>query len=151
MFVCLFVCLFFMPSLLFQLGDDGICLTNIGPPRPVSVDRLRHAPVGGYVYLAPEVLKENALYTSAADMYSLGILCWELWHERPAFERQRQKPLKDFAEGLTDEFLQWSFVRSGGDYPFVKIARSCVVYTAAQRKDIRMCIKMIKSIVSDKQ
>lgn len=39
---------------------------------------------GTYVYMAPEVLYGRA-YDSTADIYSLGIMLWEMWYGKQAF------------------------------------------------------------------
>ena len=41
---------------------------------------------GSPAYMAPEVLKSQ-VYNSKADIYSLGIMLWELWYGERAFSR----------------------------------------------------------------
>ncbi|XP_070564252.1 uncharacterized protein [Ptychodera flava] len=54
-----------------------VMLTNIGLPREV-----RAAPnntTKWFVYLSPEVL-QGAVYHTTSDIYSLGLVMWELWY-----------------------------------------------------------------------
>ncbi len=69
-------------------------LTNIScrkvfyVPRDVTTDELRR-----YTHLPPEVLLEPpAAYTAACEMYSVGILMWELWTGNRAYETEIQDP-----------------------------------------------------------
>ena len=41
---------------------------------------------GSPAYMAPEVLKSQ-VYNSKADIYSLGVMLWELWYGERAFSR----------------------------------------------------------------
>ena len=41
---------------------------------------------GSPAYIAPEVLKSQ-VYSSKVDIYSLGIMLWELWYGERAFSR----------------------------------------------------------------
>lgn len=50
---------------------------------------------GSYVYIPPEVL-QGELYTSASDVYSMGIFVWELWHNQQVFGRERDDSIEKF-------------------------------------------------------
>lgn len=41
---------------------------------------------GSPVYMAPEVLKAEDIYDSKVDIYSLGIILWEMWYGMDAAE-----------------------------------------------------------------
>jgi len=62
-------------------------LTNISCRRLVHVDRnLPREDIWRYAHLAPEVLANPpAAYTPNAEMYSAGILIWEMWTQKQAF------------------------------------------------------------------
>ena len=58
-----------------RIADVGLAKAEVGITGTVA---------GTYVYMAPEVF--NSLeYGSKADMYSLGIVLWEMWYGRHAF------------------------------------------------------------------
>ena len=50
---------------------------------------------GSPAYIAPEVLKSQ-VYSSKVDIYSLGIMLWELWYGERAFAKIESVSLEDF-------------------------------------------------------
>lgn len=59
---------------------------------------------GTLLYLAPEVL-DGQIYDSKADMYSFGMVLWEMWYAKTVFEtelasRSHFKLLNDIRGGL---------------------------------------------------
>lgn len=48
-----------------------------------------------FVYIPPEVL-DGELYTSASDVYSMGILIWEVWQDQQVFEKERAHSIENF-------------------------------------------------------
>ena len=57
-------------------------IADVGLSKP-RVD-LTDTIVGTAVYMAPEVFHSQE-YDSKADIYSLGIIMWEMWHGQQAF------------------------------------------------------------------
>jgi serine/threonine protein kinase len=55
-----------------KIGDVGIVGTFKETERSI-------------IYLAPEVLEDRMNCTKAADVYSFGIVMWEMWHGKQAF------------------------------------------------------------------
>ena len=51
--------------------------------------------VGTARYMAPEVLL-SAEYSFPCDVYSFGMLLWELTHDRVVFEKLKNRPLKNY-------------------------------------------------------
>ncbi|XP_019616611.1 PREDICTED: uncharacterized protein LOC109464110 isoform X2 [Branchiostoma belcheri] len=64
-----------------EAADGKIKLTNACTPRclmePEDADDLPKE----YMYLSPKVL-QGAVYDQAADMYSLGLIMWEMWNHK---------------------------------------------------------------------
>ena len=54
------------------------------------------------IYLAPEVLEDLKKYTKAADIYSYGIMLWEMWYGTQAFEELMPLNKAEFQEKITD-------------------------------------------------
>ena len=62
---------------LITISDLGLC-------RPVNQPNIKNHIYGVLPYMAPEVLRGKA-YTKAADIYSFGIIMWEITSGVPAF------------------------------------------------------------------
>ena len=48
-----------------------------------------------FVYIAPEIF-HSEVYDCKADMYSLGLILWEMWYGQQAFANIRAKSVDDF-------------------------------------------------------
>ena len=56
---------------------------------------------GTPVYMAPEVF-HSQVYDSKADIYSLGLLMWEMWYEQRAFADAARTTLHDFFDWVKE-------------------------------------------------
>ena len=82
-----------MYSFVLKLSEEN--LTKIaGLAKPVEV--ITEAVAGKYFYMAPEVF-DSEKYDEKADIYSLGIVLWEMWYGQQAY----QWP------GTVQEFFVW--------------------------------------------
>ncbi|RIA89731.1 kinase-like domain-containing protein [Glomus cerebriforme] len=68
------------------IADLGLCL------RENEANQTKGEVYGKYGYIAPEVLNQKP-YTKAADVYSFGIILWELTSCRMPFSNERQDSL----------------------------------------------------------
>jgi len=73
--------------------ENSVKITDVGTSKDVM--DITGALAGTPVYMAPEVFHSN-LYDSKADIYSFGILLWEMWYGRKAFA--------EFRGSMTDFF-----------------------------------------------
>ena len=64
-----------------MISDLGLCWTN------TSVTGNGKTVKGVLPYVAPEVLR-GWPYTRASDVYSVGMIMYELWSGRPPFEER---------------------------------------------------------------
>ena len=62
--------------------DNSVRIADVGLAK--AVEDIRGTVTGTIVYMAPEVLHGRA-YDSKADIYSLGIMLWEMWCGKRAF------------------------------------------------------------------
>ncbi|RGB35183.1 kinase-like domain-containing protein, partial [Rhizophagus diaphanus] len=70
------------------LNNTGInVISDFGLSRPVNKIANTNDIYGVIPYMAPEVLR-GKLYTKAADIYSFGIIMWELTSGIPAFNNR---------------------------------------------------------------
>jgi len=75
---------------------SSVSITDLGLCRPVNeIDN--NKVYGVFPYVAPEVLREKK-YTQASDIYSFGIIAYEIFSGRNYFEEIHKKVSKD--EGL---------------------------------------------------
>eukprot|EP01104_Vermistella_antarctica_P008003 TRINITY_DN1988_c4_g1_i2.p1 TRINITY_DN1988_c4_g1~~TRINITY_DN1988_c4_g1_i2.p1 ORF type:complete len:945 (-),score=174.96 TRINITY_DN1988_c4_g1_i2:7-2841(-) len=66
--------------------DADVCakICDLGTTRALSLGSMMTAEVGTLVYQAPEVMAGSTTYSKAVDVYSFGILLWELvTHSKP--------------------------------------------------------------------
>ncbi|XP_046544486.1 dual serine/threonine and tyrosine protein kinase-like [Haliotis rubra] len=84
-------------------ADDVVKLTDVGLAK--RVHDISGTIAGSPVYMAPEVLLQKGRYDVKADMYSFGIITWEMWYGQDAanhikgqlfttFERAIEKGLR---------------------------------------------------------
>jgi serine/threonine protein kinase len=94
--------------------DTNCYISDLGLCRPVNKEKKENKVYGVLPYVAPEVLK-NKKYTQAADIYSFGMLVYELFSGSP--------PYYDLAH---DEFLGLKICQGlRPDLNNIKIPQSC--------------------------
>lgn len=81
--------------------DNSVRIADVGLAK--AVDDITGTVAGTYVYMAPEVLHGRA-YGSKADIYSLGIMLWEMWYGKRAFHDMHMAitPLEQFCNSVDD-------------------------------------------------
>ncbi len=100
---------------------------NLGEPRLAPLPVSKEVNASEYVYLPPEVLR-GGTYHCRGDIYSLGLMAWELWNQEVAFKRQRSGRLDHFIQTLRPSLL-----RGSDDNPFnTLISRS--VHTLQEQR-----------------
>ncbi|XP_067035313.1 uncharacterized protein [Acropora muricata] len=73
--------------------DDRVKVTDVGVSKH-AVD-VTGTLAGTPVYIAPEVFRSE-IYEFSADIYSLGIILWEMWYGQPPFTNIKFKNLTEF-------------------------------------------------------
>ena len=82
------------PSFPLQLSEgNSVRIADVGLSKP-AVD-ITGTFAGTPVYMAPEVFHRQ-VYDSKADIYSLGIILWEMWYGQRAFKFAPAETLVDF-------------------------------------------------------
>ena len=80
----------------FKLSEDGsVKITDVGVSK--NVDDITGTLAGSPVYIAPEVF-HSEVYDRKVDIYSFGIMLWEMWYGRQAFAEFK---------GTTALFFKW--------------------------------------------
>ena len=80
--------------------DDRVRVTDIGVFKH-AVDVTGDS-AGTPVYIAPEVLRSE-IYEFSADIYSLGIMLWEMWYGQPTLTSIKFKPFAEFCNLIVNE------------------------------------------------
>ncbi|XP_078380448.1 uncharacterized protein LOC144663395 [Oculina patagonica] len=88
--------------------DNKVKLTDIGVAKHER--DISGTMCGTLLYLAPEVM-DGRIYNSKADMYSFGMILWEMWYAKTAFQneltsRSHFKLLNDIREGLRPSHIR---------------------------------------------
>ncbi|XP_068729115.1 uncharacterized protein [Montipora capricornis] len=83
--------------------DNTVSVTDVGLSKH-AID-ITGTLAGTPLYIAPEVFKSE-IYEFSADIYSLGIMLWEMWYGQQAFAdvMLRFKTLKDFFNHVNNGF-----------------------------------------------
>jgi hypothetical protein len=66
-----------LDTIMLLSNQDIVKLMNLGEPRPASLPKALDFSASEYVYLPPEVLR-GGVYRCRGDIYSLGLIAWEL-------------------------------------------------------------------------
>ena len=73
--------------------DNAVKVTDVGASKEAVA--ITGTFVGSPAYIAPEVFKCQ-VYNSKADIYSLGIMLWEIWYGERAFAKTVSVSREDF-------------------------------------------------------
>ena len=85
-------------------NKDLVKLSNIGEPRKAELPEMATDTLD-CVYLAPEVLQGNT-YKPQSDIYSLGLMAWELWNQERVYKDYRKQKLADFIDKVTTDSVK---------------------------------------------
>ncbi|XP_029190509.2 dual serine/threonine and tyrosine protein kinase-like isoform X2 [Acropora millepora] len=80
--------------------DDRVRVTDVGVSK-LAVD-VTGTLAGTPAYMAPEVFRSE-IYEFSADIYSFGIMLWEMWYGKPAFTNIKFTSLVDFFNRIVNE------------------------------------------------
>ena len=150
-----------LAKLLLQL----ICKPNLQISRRNSIkvadlglaklkDKIMGTVCGTILYMAPEV-HEGKPYCTKADMYSLGLVMWEMWFGKRVFSELRYKSLglSDFLRGISEGNYRPQIPRSGGTFNpnlpptnLTKLMTSCWQTEPSKRTTATQCKTCIQEI-----
>ena len=80
--------------------DDRVRVTDVGVSK-LAVD-VTGSLAGTPAYMAPEVFRSE-IYEFSADIYSLGIMLWEMWYGQPAITNIKFTSLTEFFNLIVNE------------------------------------------------
>ena len=99
---------------------------------------------GSPVYIAPEVF-QSKLYDSKADIYSLGIILWEVWYGEQAFARIGEITLQQFF-GLVQEGARPEPLPGYRQPPWEELMRQCWEADPRKRPSAKWCFNQFSQL-----
>lgn len=100
---------------------------------------------GSPIYVAPEVF-QSQLYNNKADIYSLGIILWEVWYGEQAFSRIGKITLKELC-GLVANGGRPQPIEEYKQPPWQELMRLCWAENPQKRPSAKACFKAFSSFV----
>ena len=95
--------------------------------------------------MAPEVFSDTEIYDSRADIYSFGLILWELWYGQRVFSEFSHMPMKlmvDVRKGFRPHHIV-------NCYPMITgletIMKKCWEPDPKDRLDAAQCVKELQS------
>lgn len=88
-------------------------------------------------------------YDTSSEIYSLGIMLWEMWYGKEAFSELKGQSLKVFlstVEGGHRPQLQRSNTTAA--FKLSKLIEECWTKDAAKRRALEYCVSVIGDILS---
>ena len=136
----------FFKSNQVKIGDFGLAHL-----KRRSEDTMSSVQVGTTPYLAPEILfiQSDSIYTQASDVWSYGIMVYEIFARKLAFEKIRGSPMGDHK-------IMWQVVkrRKIPDEKHLPLSvrdfyQSCVKFEKIERLDFENLSKRIALVLKD--
>ena len=104
---------------------------------------------GTFAYMAPEVFHAK-LYDSKADIYSFGIMLWEMWYGRQAFPKLKGRPIRTLFD-FVDGDHRPKHVEGSKEPPALwkQLMNQCWDGNPEKRPSAKICFQIITAILSD--
>jgi len=96
--------------------------------------------VGTYTYMSPEVMFNYKQYDCKTDIYSLGLIFYEIWESRRWFFDLELKSLDDLKQKVK-KGIELKFNATPKN--FVKIIKSCISFDSKNRPDAKKILEWI--------
>ncbi|KAI8483948.1 hypothetical protein Bbelb_383380 [Branchiostoma belcheri] len=128
--------------------DDTVKLADVGLTK--REDKITGTVAGTPLYAAPEV-KERKVYDKSADIYSLGLILWEMWYGRALHEMEEKDDIysksikEDLKRGRDIIMPRWR----GTDPPtpeWTRLIHDCLKKDPKERPKIQECLDRISDM-----
>ncbi|XP_019630607.1 PREDICTED: LOW QUALITY PROTEIN: U-box domain-containing protein 34-like [Branchiostoma belcheri] len=121
-----------------KLADVGVTKREVDVTGTVT---------GTAIYAAPEV-KNRQLYDKSADIYSLGLLLWEMWYGRTVWNAMEDPSLKSLTEG--ESMMMPQSPASVRPIPeWATLVRECQHKNANKRPSALECLQRIRDMTTE--
>ena len=105
----------------------------------------------GIIYLAPEVLENLLKRKKEADVYSYGIMLWEMWYGLQAFSEIMPLGITKFREKIIHEGYRPRKVETVISLPNIeRIMESCWKFDASERPSAGECCEYFQEIIENR-
>ncbi|XP_078583918.1 uncharacterized protein LOC144866430 [Branchiostoma floridae x Branchiostoma japonicum] len=126
--------------------DNTVKLADVGLTK--REENITGSIAGTPLYTAPEV-KERKLYDKSADIYSLGLILWEMWYGVPLYGLEDSAYVnemeKDLKEGKDIRMPKWD-----GSVPpiseWTRLIHDCLRKDPGERPKIQQCLDRILAL-----
>ncbi|XP_022796288.1 myosin light chain kinase A-like [Stylophora pistillata] len=121
-------------------SENAAKITDVGVSK--AAEHITGTLAGTPVYMAPEVF-HSQLHDSKADMYSLGIILWEMWYGLQAFSEVRNSTDLVAFFAMVDKGLRPVHVKGCKQPPrrWEELMQSCWSKKSEQRPSASHCLK----------
>ena len=122
----------------------NVKLSNISLTRQLTIDY--ESTCDEFVHLPPEAIR-NMTYDTSSEIYSLGIMLWEMWYGKEAFSEMKGKSLKVFLTTVEGGHRpQLETLDSKIALKWSDIISECWKEDAKERKTLSDCASEIEAI-----
>ncbi|XP_066265460.1 uncharacterized protein [Branchiostoma lanceolatum] len=104
---------------------------------------------GTLLYAAPEVKEEGKMYDKSADIYSLGLILWEMWYGRTLYGIQDSTYIKHMEEDLKKgrDFKMPRWEGTVTPIPeWTRLIHDCLKKDPRERPKIQKCLDRISAM-----
>ncbi|RIA91943.1 kinase-like domain-containing protein [Glomus cerebriforme] len=136
-------------NILYNQSKQRFCISDLGFCGPA--DKPLNSIYGNLPYIAPEVIRKG--YTFATDIYSIGMLMWEISSGQPPFiNYENDHDLDSFDQMNYDYNLAMKIINgpkivSGTPLEYRKLMKQCWNADPTKRPNINKNKSMIKKLI----
>eukprot|EP01104_Vermistella_antarctica_P014169 TRINITY_DN4418_c0_g1_i3.p1 TRINITY_DN4418_c0_g1~~TRINITY_DN4418_c0_g1_i3.p1 ORF type:complete len:192 (+),score=38.63 TRINITY_DN4418_c0_g1_i3:405-980(+) len=126
-----------------ETAHYNVRLADFGTARDISTDGQMTSTTGTVGWMAPEVFLGKK-YSTAADVYSFGIVLWELW--------TRQDPFGNLSPFQVYEFIKASkrpHVPDDMDKDYAKLMKACWEQSPNKRPMAHAVVERLEAMIGD--
>lgn len=103
------------------------------------------------LYLAPEVLKDLLKRKKEADVYSYGILLWEMWHGTKAFTEIMPLEITSFRKRINSGYRPPKPKLTINLPQSEKIMKWCWCFEPSERPSAKWCCQAFQDIIDSRE
>lgn len=125
-----------------KISDFGISLLQQFETRPQQ--RQHSYCVGTFSYMAPEVMTVNSSYNHQIDIWSLGIILYELWEEQRVHIPFNCITVDDYKSHICENGIKFIFYKT--PFRLRSILRQCVSLDPHERPPLECILETVASL-----